>query len=250
MPTVDEIMVQLNGAKFFSKIDLSQAYHQLELHKDSRYITTFSTHIGLFQCKRLNYGTNAAAELFQHTLQESLKGIANVRNLADDIIVFGKNRAEHDKALNECLARLKARNLIVNRQKCKFLQPELSFFGMVFSEDGVKPDPNKIADLVDASIPSNASEVRSLLGMANFSAKFIPNFADITEPLRRLTHKNTVFKWEKEHSKAFKKLKDVLTDSPVMTCFDVEKETYLIVDASPIGISAILAQSSKDELKE
>ena len=94
MPTVDEIMVQLNGAKFFSKIDLSQAYHQLELHKDSRYITTFSTHIGLFQYKRLNYGTNAAAELFQHTLQEALKGIDNVRNLADDIIIFGKTRVD------------------------------------------------------------------------------------------------------------------------------------------------------------
>ncbi|XP_065060965.1 uncharacterized protein K02A2.6-like [Rhopilema esculentum] len=247
MPTVDEIMVQLNGAKFFSKIDLSQAYHQLELHKDSRYITTFSTHIGLFQYKRLNYGTNAAAELFQHTLQEALKGIDNVRNLADDIIIFGKTRAEHDKALNECLARLKARKLTVNREKCKFLQPELSFFGMVFSEDGVKPDQKKIADLVDAPIPNNASEVRSLLGMANFSAKFIPNFADITEPLRRLTHKNIVFKWEKEHSQAFKKLKDVLTDSPVMTYFDIDKETYLIVDASPIGISAILTQSNKDE---
>ena len=112
---------------------------------------------------------------------------------------------------------------------------------MVFSEDGVKPDQKKIADLEDAPIPNNASEVRSLLGMANLSTKFIPNFADITEPLRRLTHKNIVFKWEKEHSQAFKKLKEVLTDSPIMTYFDIEKETYLIVDASPIGISAILA---------
>ncbi len=118
---------------------------------------------------------------------------------------------------------------------------------MISSEDGVKPYQKKITDLVDAPIPNNASGVRSLLGMANVSAKFIPNFADITEPLRRLTHKNTVFKWEKEQSQAFKKLKEVLTDSPVMTYFDIEKETYLIVDASSISISAILAQSSKDE---
>ena len=133
-----------------------------------------------------------AAELFQHTLQEALNGIDNVRNLADDIIIFGKTRAEHNKALNECLARLKAIKLTVNREKCKFLQPKLSFFGIVFSEDGVKPNQKKIADLVDALIPNNASEVRSLLGMANFSAKFIPNFADIS--LRRLTHKKIVFK--------------------------------------------------------
>ena len=83
--------------------------------------------------------------------------------------------------------------------------------------------------------------------MANFSTKFKPNFADMTEPLRRLTHKNSVIIWEEEHSKAFKQLKDVLTDSPVMTYFDVDKDTHLIVDANPKGISAILAQSNKDE---
>ncbi len=105
----------------------------------------------------------------------------------------------------------------------------------------------QVALKVNALIPNNASEVRSLLGMANFCAKCIPNCADITEPLRKLTHKNTVFNWLKEHSEAFQKLKNVLTDSPVMTYFDIEKDTYLIADASPIGISAILAQSSKDE---
>ncbi len=73
----------------------------------------------------------------------------------------------------------------MNRDKCKFLQPELSFFGVIFSEDVGKPDPKKIEDLVNAPIPNNASEVRSFLGMANFSAKFIPNFADITEFLRQ-----------------------------------------------------------------
>jgi hypothetical protein len=65
IPTVEDISLELNGAKYFSKLDLAQAYHQLELHEDSRYITTFSTHVGLFRYKRLNYGTNAAAEIFQ-----------------------------------------------------------------------------------------------------------------------------------------------------------------------------------------
>ena len=87
IPTVEDISLELNGAKYFSKLDLSQAYHQLELHEDSRYITTFTTHVGLFRYKRLNYGTNAAAELFQHTLQQQLQGLTGVRNIADDIIV-------------------------------------------------------------------------------------------------------------------------------------------------------------------
>ena len=247
MPTVDEVMTNLNGAQFFSKIDLSNAYHQLVLADDCRYIKTFSTHIGLFQYARLNYGTNAAAELFQFTLQEPLKGIANAKTIADDIIIFGQTRAEHDKALNDCLTRLKQKNLTVNRDKCKFLQPELSVFGMIFSKDGVKPDPRKIADIRNAPVPSNATEVRSFLGMANFCARFIPNFADIAEPLRRLTHKNATFVWRQEHTVAFERIKELLTSKPVIAYFDVKKDTSLIVDASPIGISAILTQSTANE---
>ena len=89
IPTVKDISFELNGATCFSKLDLSQAYHQLELDEASRYITTFSTHVGLFRYKRLNYGTNAAAEIFQYTLQTQLQGLTGVKNIADDILVYG-----------------------------------------------------------------------------------------------------------------------------------------------------------------
>ena len=79
IPTVEDISFDLNGATCFSKLDLSQAYHQLELDEESRYITTFSTHIGLVRYKRLNYGTNAAAEIFQYILQTQLQGLTGVK---------------------------------------------------------------------------------------------------------------------------------------------------------------------------
>ena len=109
-------------AQYFSKLDLSQAYHQLELDEDSRYITTFSTHLGLFRYKRLNYGTNAAAELFQYTLQTQLQGLKGVKNIADDIIVYGTTCEEHDDDLDKCLKRLSDRGLRLNQSKCKFLR--------------------------------------------------------------------------------------------------------------------------------
>ena len=90
MPTLQDFKAEVNGAKLFSKIDLKQAYHQLELHPDSRFITTFSTHEGLFQYKRLNYGTNSAAEIFQNVLQQNLSDIRGVKNLVNDIIIHGK----------------------------------------------------------------------------------------------------------------------------------------------------------------
>ena len=182
-----DISLELNGAKYFSKLDLAQArYHQLELHEDSRYITTFSTHVGLFRYKRVNYGTNAAAEIFQYTLQQQLQGLTGVRNIADDIIVYGQTREEHDIALDNCLKRLYNRGFRLNESKCRFLSTSLDFFGQVFSEAGIQPDPKRVTDLLNAPRPQNVHEVRSLLGMANYSSKYIENFATITTPLREL----------------------------------------------------------------
>ena len=106
IPTVDDVSLDLNGAQYFSKLDLTQAYHQLELDPESRYITTFSTHLGLYRYTRLNYGTNAAAKVFQNTLQQHLQGIDGVKTIEDDILIFGRTSKEHDRALDKCLTRL------------------------------------------------------------------------------------------------------------------------------------------------
>ena len=120
IPTVDDVSLDLNGAQYFSKLDLTQAYHQLELDSESRYITTFSTHLGLYRYTRLNYGTNAAAEVFQNTLQQHLQAIDGVENIADDILIFGCTCKQHDQALDKCLTRLSEKGLTLNRSKCKF----------------------------------------------------------------------------------------------------------------------------------
>ena len=115
--------------------------HQLELSESSRFITKFSTNERLFRYKRLNYGTNAAAEIFQHTLQQ-LHGLRGVRNIGDDIIVYGKTEQEHDENLDKCLQRLYDRGLRLNQSKCKFDSNTLEFFGQIFSEAGTQPDQN------------------------------------------------------------------------------------------------------------
>jgi hypothetical protein len=249
IPTVKDVSLELNGAKFFTKLDLTQAYHQLELSPSSRHITTFVTHTGIYRFKRLNYGTNSAAEIFQHTLQQVLQGIKGVRNIADDILIFGSTYEEHNTSLEECLQRLEDNGLTLNVGKCLFLKQNLDFFGLVFSKDGVSPDPKQISALANSTTPTTPSEVRSLLGLENFSAQFISNFATITEPLRMLTHKNIPFTWGDEQENAYQTLKTALISKPVMSYFDPGKETVIIVDASPVGLCAILAQRAKGSTK-
>jgi hypothetical protein len=192
-PTIEELIHDINGSTVFSKIDLTAGYHQLELHPSSRYITTFSTHCGLFRYKRLNFGVNAAAELFQHTIQSLIADIPGSRNVSDDIIIFGKTQQDHDKALHAVLMRLHECGLTVNASKVALSKSSLEFFGFIFSAQGIAPSPAKISALQNAAAPTNPSEIRSFLGMAQYSARFIKDFATISEPLRVLTHKNA--KW-------------------------------------------------------
>ena len=104
IPTLESVSMQLKDASFFSKLDLCEAYHQLELNR--RNITAFCIYLGLRSCKRLNDGTNAAAELFQHTLQQILQRTKGIKNIADDITVFSNTWEDHDCAVEECLTRL------------------------------------------------------------------------------------------------------------------------------------------------
>ena len=131
IPTVDEILQSLNGSKVFSKLDLRWGYHQLELTDDSREITTLVTHCGLFRYKRLLFGVNSASEQYQHEVQTALAGIDGQENISDDIIVHGKDQAEHDARLELVIKRLGERGLTLNAAKCQFSMDELTFVGMV-----------------------------------------------------------------------------------------------------------------------
>ena len=91
-PTLDDMILDLNGSKVFSKMEVRNGYHRLELSEDSRNITIFTTHVGLRRYKRLSFGVSSAAEIFQNTLSNVLEGLDGVRNISDDIIVFGRNQ--------------------------------------------------------------------------------------------------------------------------------------------------------------
>ena len=115
MPTLDDLIADLNGATIFSKLDMTQAYHQLELEESSRHMTTFTTHVGLRRYKRLLFGVNAASEIFQNTIANLLQDIPGSKNLSDDIIVYGKTQEEHDKNLHAKLKRLEESGAKLNK---------------------------------------------------------------------------------------------------------------------------------------
>lgn len=246
-PTLQDIIVLLNGATVFSKIDLNDGYHQLALDEQSRVITAFNTHCGIYRYTRLNFGINTAAEVFQDEIRQTLTNIENVINLSDDILVFGKSQTDHDATLSKVLQRLEQNNLTVNERKCLFNQKEIKFFGYIFSSKGLKPDPAKVLAFQQLTIPKTVSEVRSLLGMVNFAIPFLPELSKHTEPLRALIHKNTEFIWTTRHTAALKVLKRLMSNADNLAYYKLGKKTHVHTDAGPTGISAILSQSENNK---
>ena len=185
----DDVIDKFQKGDTFSKLDLKEAYHQLKLDVDSQHLTTFHGPDGLYRYKRLNYGTKSAQDILQNEMARVLAGIPNQVNVADDILIGG-TQAEHDKALDDVLSALDVNNITVNPTKCKFDAERLSFLGLTFGKGVVKPDLPKISDLLEATRPASKEDVRSFLGMAGFSQRFIPNFVQLTSnsPPQRCDH--------------------------------------------------------------
>ena len=113
----------------FSKLDLCLGFHQIELDEDSRDITTFATHDGLFRYKRLSFGVNSVPEKYQQIVRQVVSDINGVQNIANDLIVHGKNNEEHDRNLHRVLQQLQEKNLALNPQKVSIQDGQGSLHG-------------------------------------------------------------------------------------------------------------------------
>lgn len=242
LPVFETFMTKLRGAKYFTRLDLKSAYHQLELDEPSRNITTFITPLGLFRYKRLMFGVNSAPEIFQRRLEELLSPCKNVMNYIDDIIIFGTNERDHDEAVQKVKDVIKVNNIFLNEEKCVWKTQQVKFLGHILSEKGIEVDPEKVTTILSFRHPKNKEETRSFLGLVTYVGKFIPDLANRTDPLRRLLKKESKFNWGELETKAFEDLKQQLAKIPNLSYFDPNNKTRLIADASPVALGAVLLQ--------
>ncbi|XP_055602843.1 uncharacterized protein K02A2.6-like [Uranotaenia lowii] len=248
LPLIDTLLNKFKGSKIFSKLDITSAYHHVELHPESRDITTFMTSRGLMRFKRLNFGINCAPEMFQRIMSEMLIGIEGVVVYIDDIVVSGKTREEHDRRLNQVLHVLKENNATLNHSKCSFGVEELEILGFKINTSGISPAEDKIKAIKNFRAPETKEEARSFLGLINFVGQFIPHLSTRTEPIRKFI-RGDVPLFGQEQIDAFVDLRDELTNTVHrLGYFDPNDTTELYVDASPVGLGAVLVQ--KNEQKE
>ncbi|XP_062538474.1 uncharacterized protein K02A2.6-like [Armigeres subalbatus] len=242
LPLVDELLGSVDGAVRFSKIDIREAYHQIEISERSRPITTFITKYGLFRYKRLMFGISCAPELFQKVMESIVAGLEGVIVYLDDIVVYGSSRDEHNKRLAALLERLAEYDILLNEEKCVYDVDSLEFLGHELSVKGVRPTESRIAAIQKFREPENVSELRSFLGLICYVGRFVPDLAARTAPLRELLRAEVPFKWTPTESRAFLEIKEEISKIEYLGFFNRKDSTKLIADASPNGLGAVLLQ--------
>ncbi|CAG2221979.1 Retrovirus-related Pol polyprotein from transposon 412,Retrovirus-related Pol polyprotein from transposon 297 [Mytilus edulis] len=229
------------GNSWFSTLDCCSGYWQVELAEKDKHKTAFATRKGLFQFKVMPFGLCCAAQTFERLMETVLAGLQWEVCLVylDDIIVFGKTLDDMLVNLRTVFDRLKSAGLKLKAKKCNLCVTMVRYLGHIISEDGIATDPEKIKVVQNWPVPTNPTEVRSFLGLCSYYRKFIKNFASIAKCLHVLTEKGKRFEWISDCQHAFDLLKLKLTNAPILTHPDFNKEFILDTDAKRIIYSSL-----------
>ncbi|KAL0556624.1 hypothetical protein IC582_005138 [Cucumis melo] len=247
LPRIDDLFDQLQGATVFSKIDLRSGYHQLRIKDEDVPKTAFRSRYGHYEFIVMSFGLTNAPTVFMDLMNRVFREFLDtfVIVFIDDILIYSKTEAEHEKHLRMVLQTLRDNKLYAKFSKCEFWLKQVSFLGHVVSKAGVSVDPAKIEAVTGWTRLSTVSEVHSFLGLAGYYRRFVENFSRIATPLTQLTRKGAPFVWSKACEDSFQNLKQKLVTAPVLTVPDGSGSFVVYSDASKKGLGCVLMQQGK-----
>ena len=193
-------------------------------------------------------GISCAPELFQRKMHELLSKHDGCEVIMDDIIIYGKDREEHDKRLEAVVKTIKESGLKLNKEKCQFHKNELIYFGHIVGAAGVKANPEKVKAIQNLQPPKNVSELKTVLGMVNYLTRFSEGIGYLTQPLTSLLRSNTVWHWDEAQQSAFEAIKEKICNLPTLSYYRPDCETIVSADASSFGLGGAIMQKQGEKL--
>ncbi|GKC83335.1 putative reverse transcriptase domain-containing protein [Tanacetum coccineum] len=247
LPRIDDLFDQLQGSSVYSNIDLRSGYHQLRVREEDIPKTTFRTHYGHYKFQVMPFGLTNALAVFMDLMNRVCKPYLDkfVIFFIDDILIYSKNKQDHEEHLKLILELLKKEELYAKFSNCEFWIPKVQFLGHVIDSKGIHVDPAKIESIKDWASPKTPTEIRQFLGLAGYYQRLIEGFSKITKSMTKLTQKKVMFDWGDKQEAAFQLLKQKLYSAPILALLEGAENFIVYCDASHKGLGDVLMQNEK-----
>lgn len=243
LPRIDDVFDQMRNARYFSKLDMQQGYHQMRVKPADVHKTAFRTRFGNWSWLVMPFGLCNAPASWQRLMQVTLEGLETFCAVyLDDIAIWSATAEQHVDHVRTVLQRLRQRKIFAKMKKCVFMQPSMDYLGHVISGDGVAMDPSKVRSIQDWPAPADSRQLRSFLGLAGYYRRFCKGFSALAAPLTLLLGKAIPWRWERAERSAFDAVKRAIASAPVLKPFDPDLPTEVTVDASEFAVGAVLHQ--------
>lgn len=277
LPRIQDLLDSLGGHSWFSILDQGSAYHQGFIDEQSRHVTAFNTPWGLYEWIRLPFGLSNGPAEFQRCMESVLEGLRDecCAPYLDDVLCYSKTFTGHLSDLRRVLSKMREHGIKLRPNKCELFKRQVRFVGRLVSGEGVKIDPKDVeaALLLKDRRPSNVGEVRALLGFLGYYRSFIQDFARLAKPLFQLLQcpggetgrmppgksikgkssrqlwSRTPVHWTQQHSAVVGKIIEMLTNPPILAFPEFTLPFVLHVDASNVGLGAVLYQHQQGKLR-
>ena len=249
LPLLSDIITKLNGARFFTKLDVRWGYNNVRIKEGDEWKAAFRTNRGLFEPLVMFFGLTNSPATFQTMMNDLFKELIDegvVIVYMDDILIYTSTIEQHREVVKKVLEILKKNKLYLKPEKCIFEKSQVEYLGLIISSGKIEMDPIKVEGVSNWPNPRNVTETQSFLGFVNFYRRFIQDFANIARPLHDLTRKGCPWTWKNEQQEAFDQLKQRVTSVPILIFPNDHKPYRVEADSSDYATGAVLSQEGED----
>ena len=266
LPCIEETLNQIQGAKYFTRLNRRSAYNLIRIKEGDEWKTAFRTRYGLYEFLVMPFGITNVPVTCQRFVNDTLQEFLDVFCVCylDDILIYSENLEDHHRQVRQVLTKLYDSRLYIKPEKCEFSTMKTTFLGFVISQNGIKIDTEKVSAIMEWDKPATIQDVQCFLGFANFYCRFIEGYSRICTPLFNLlktvkldnpepvAHKKGTNKapieWTPTCQQVFEELKCHFCSTPILKHFNSTLDTILKTDASDYVVSDIPSQCHPDPL--